>query len=169
MKKLILLFAAFGLLLASCQKNLDTATDAPLIDASKAQLLMHGYWQLTGYTINPNVNDTNAHAVDNYPQIPGCEKDNLYKFQSKSLLSIFEGQSKCVLSAPDSVDYTYSLTNNEMHIKIWANPDDVDNSILYNADISYPTTSQFILKYNIYDSTTTLTSGYKRTYTKVTP
>ena len=169
MKKLLLIFAAFGLLMTSCQKDLDTATDAPLIDASKAQLLMNGYWQLTGYTINPNVNDSNAFPVDYFPPIPGCEKDNLYKFQSKTLLTIFEGNSKCILSAPDSVDFTYSLTNDEQHIKIWSVPDDMEHSTIYDADITYPTTKKFIIYYKIYDDVSELTSGHTRTFEKLEP
>lgn len=167
MKKLLLIFAAFGLLMTSCQKDLDTATDAPLIDASKAQLLMHGMWQLTGYTINPNINDSNAYAVDYFPPIPGCEKDNLIKFQSKSLMTIHEGLSKCVLSAPDSVDFSYSLTNDDQRITIWSNPDDMANSILYDGDITYPSLNKFVLYYLVYDEVSEITSGHTRTYEKV--
>ena len=167
MKKLLLVFAAFGLLMTSCQKDLDTATDAPLIDASKAQLLMNGLWQLTGYTINPNINDSLAFPVDYFPPIPGCEKDNLLKFQSKSLMTIHEGFSKCVLSAPDSVDYSYSLTNDDQRIKIWSNPDDMENSIIYDAAITYPSLKKFVMVYEVYDNVSEITSGHTKTFEKV--
>jgi len=167
MTKLLLIFAAFGLLMASCQKDLDTATDAPLIDASKARLLMDGYWQLTAYTVNPDFNDSTAFPTDVFPQMPGCEKDNLYKFVSPTLLSIQEGATKCGLSAPDSVDYVYSLTNNESHFTVWSNPDDLEHSLVYDAEITYPSTKKFIIVYHVYNDATKLTSEHIKTFEKI--
>lgn len=164
MKKLILFFAAFSILFTSCQKSDE---DLNPIDASKVKLLMDGYWKLTDYKVLPDVSDSTAFQMDLYTPIPGCEKDDFYKFVSPSIFTKYEGDSKCTVSAPDSVQFYYQLTENENHLIMWSNPDDREHSIIYDAQITYPSLKKFILVYRIYSENTELTSEHTKTFQKM--
>lgn len=164
MKKLLLIFAAFSLVFASCEKNEDDTTP---IDASKQKLLMDGYWQLTNYMVVANVDDSLSFPEDQFTPIPGCTKDNLFKFLTSSTYVMYEGETKCTLGAPDSTMYSYQLLDNEKKIEFWSNPDDRENSIIYNAEITYPSLEQYILTYRVYDENEEITSEHVRTYSKM--
>jgi hypothetical protein len=163
MKRMILFVAGLSLL-ASCSKNVES--DTP-IDASKSKMLMDGSWQLKAYMVNPNIYDSLAVPQDMYTPMEGCVKDNFYIFASTSSLIQYEHFHKCQVSAPDSIVLNYTLTNNEKHIKVWANPEDVDHSIILDGDITYPSIDSFVVDYQVYDSVSEVTSGHTKTYVKM--
>lgn len=166
MRKL-LLFTLGICLFASCSKNLDT--NGP-IDASKQKMLMSAKsWQLRAFTLNPHLEDTNSVAYSIYNTIPDCQKDNYYIFNSQTTVSLYDHYLKCTLSEPDTIAYSYSLTNNEKHLKVWSDPHDPQNSIVMEGDMTYPSIDTFILTYETYDANADSTAQYVKTFVRYTP
>jgi len=143
MKKVIFALAICAAIV-SCQKEEDTKP----IDVSKTVYLMDKGWIVKGWTFRANVNDTLAPADSSYfNSINGCEKDNILVFNTTSKATIYEGGSKCDQQAPDSVEYYYTLSNNDNNIRIYGSPDDIDNTTYINGDITYSSIDTFSIKY----------------------
>ena len=162
MKKIILAFACCSLF-ASCVKD----EDKDPIDVSKTTYLMDDSWQLKVYTWLPDIADSASTPVDVYTPIPGCEKDNFFVFNTTNRTSLYEGMAKCIVSAPDSIAYGYTLSNNDKHLEIFTDPDGENHDILLAGDMTYPTIDTFVMTYlkqNPQDSTKT--SRYVRKYVK---
>lgn len=165
MKKL-LLFALGACLFAACNKNLDN--EGP-IDASKQKMLMDKAWQLKAYTVNPNINDTNSFPQDQYQNLPDCIKDNYYIFNDARTLSLYDHYQKCTMSEPDTTAYIYSLTNDEKYLTVWSDPNDPVHSTVMYGNMTYPSVDSFLLTWQVYDSTSKITSEYVQTYIKMIP
>lgn len=164
MKKLVLFLAAFSVFFASCEKSEE---DKNPIDASKVRLLMDGYWQLTGFYLVEDIDgETPGFPIDLYTPMPGCEKDNIFKFTSSSTFMTYEMDSKCSMSAPDEYEWYYQLSQAEKHITMWSNVDDRENSIVFDGEIFYPKLTEFYIKYKVYNPTTEKMDEYSRYYTK---
>lgn len=163
MKKLLLAGLGFTLLFASCKK---ADEDKQPIDVSKTKMLMSGKWQLKAYIFVNDINDPTSMQLDHYTPLPGCEKDNFFIFNTTSNVSLYEGKTKCAITAPDSTVYSYRFTNDEKYIQIYGNPDDVDNSLLLWGDVKYPSVDSFVVHYTTYNETTEVTSGHTKTYVK---
>lgn len=164
MKKIILALACCSALFASCVKD----EDKDPIDVSKTTYLMDGRWQLKVFTWLPDIGDSTSTPVDVYTPLPGCQKDNFYIFNTQTRTSLYEGNSKCNVSDPDSVVYGYNLTNNDQHLEIFTNPDDANHEIRLAGDMTYPTIDTFVITYlkqNPQDSTKT--SRYTEKYVKI--
>jgi hypothetical protein len=163
MRKLLLAGLGLTLLFASCKK---AEEDKQPIDVSKTQMLMDGRWQLKAYIFVNDINDPTSMPLDHYTPIAGCEKDNFLIFNNRTQVSLYEANTKCVNTAPDSTVYNYSFTNDEKYLKVYGNPDDVDNTLFLYGDMKYPSIDSFIVYYTTYDETTEVTSGHTKTYVK---
>lgn len=141
MKKIIFALASCAVL-ASCVKEKDKEP----IDVSKTTYLLDGRWQLKSYIRYNDLNDTLS-VSDALTPMSGCEKDNYFDFTSANTVFQHEGNSKCEITAPDSLEYRYSLTSDDRYLRIWSNPDDADNSIVLAGDIKYPSIDSFVLSY----------------------
>jgi hypothetical protein len=162
MNKIILSLAACAMI-ASCTKK----EDKDPIDVSKTTLVMDGKWQLKAISWLPDVNDPTSFPVDDFSPLPGCEKDNFLIFKTKSNVTLFENGSKCSISAPDSIEYMYTLTNDDKFIRIYANAEDPANSSILAGDVKYPTVDSFIVTYTKTNpQNNDLTSRYVKTYVK---
>ncbi len=164
MRKLVLLFLALGLTLASCDKE-DNTYDP--IDVSKAKLLINGVWQLKSYTYNPNIDDEESVLADLFTEIPGCVKDNLHFFRPTGTFVMEEGYTKCIMTAPDSVEYFYRLEENENRIIVWADPEDEENSILMYGKLECPSIDTFIYSYQVYDEELKINSEHKQVFVNI--
>ncbi len=163
MRKLLLAGLGLTLLFASCKK---AEEDKQPIDVSKTKMLMDGSWKLKSYIFINDVNDPTSMPLDYYTPLAGCEKDNFFVFNTRSAVTLYEGNTKCAATAPDTIAYNYSFENDEKYLRIFANPDDVANSTILAGDITYPAPDSFIVKYTSYNETTEVTSGHTKTYVK---
>jgi hypothetical protein len=162
MKKVILALAICATIV-SCQKKEDTDP----IDVSKTTYLMNGKWKLKFSTWLPDMNDSASFPVDVYTPLSGCQKDNYYKFNTINRTTLYEGGSKCALSDPDSTIYGYRLTQNDLHLEIYTDPDAVDHNTILAGDVTYPRIDSFVVTYtgpNPQDSSKT--SKYVKAYVK---
>lgn len=165
MKKFFL-FALGICLFASCAKNVD---EDGQVNATKQKMLMDKAWQLRGYMIDPDINDSTDIPVNAYTPIPDCKKDNYLIFNDDHTVSEYDHYIKCAMTDPDTVAYNYSLTNNENHLMVWSNPDDVDHSVVMDGDMTYPSIDTFILTFQVYDSIQKITSEHVQTFVKYIP
>lgn len=163
MRKLLLAGLGFTLLFASCKK---AEEDKQPIDVSKTKMLMDGRWQLKAYVFVNDINDPTSMPLDYYTPIAGCEKDNFYIFNNSNTVSLYEATTKCAATAPDSTVYNYLFTNDEKYLRMFGNPDDIDNSLVLAGDVTYPSVDSFVVKYTTYNETTEITSGHTKTYVK---
>jgi hypothetical protein len=162
MKKVILALAICATIV-SCQKKEDTDP----IDVSKTTYLMNGTWKLKFSTWLPDINDSTSFPVDVYTPLPGCEKDNFYKFNSINRTTLYEGGSKCDQTSPDSIVYGYKLTQNDQHLEIYTDPDAVDHSIVLAGTTTYPRIDSFVVTYTApHPQDSTKTSRYVKAYVK---
>ena len=137
------------------------------VDASKGKMLMHGSWQLSDYRYTPDIAAEVPVTMDYYTPLPGCQKDDYMIFNSGSLVSKYQGLTKCSINDPDSIVYNYSLEQDEKFLRIWGNPDDPENSVLMAGDITYPDVRTFIITYLATNPTDEeLTSRHTLTFTK---
>lgn len=143
MKKLILALSCCALVAVACTP--EEATQP--IDASKARMLKDGSWQLKAYILIPDIAAEIPMPQDVYIAMPGCQKDDYIVFNNDYVLSIYQGLTKCNITDPDSVVYQYTLENDEKFLRVWANPDDPDNSVLMAGDVTYPSVDSFIMTY----------------------
>ena len=51
-----------------------------------------------------------------------CTKDNIYTFKSDSTGTMDEGLTKCIAASPQTVPFTWSLTNNQTVLTSTVNP-----------------------------------------------
>jgi hypothetical protein len=162
MKKAILALAICATIV-SCQKKEDTDP----IDVSKTTYLMDGGWKLKFSTWRPDINDSASFPIDVYEPIPGCEKDNFYKFNTTNRVSLHEGGSKCVQTNPDSTVYGYVLTQNDSHLEIYTDPDAPNHSIVLAGNVIYPRIDSFSVTYTApHPTDSTKTSQYVKAYVK---
>ena len=163
MKKVIFALAICASIV-SCQKKEDTDP----IDVSKTVYVMDKKWELKAYTWLPDINDSASFPVDEYTPLPGCQKNNYLIFNTINRVSEYEGDTKCNVNDPDSTVYGYILSNNDAHLQIYSNPDDVTHQIYFDGDVKYPSIDTFIVTYhgpNPADSN--LISEYVKTYVKI--
>ncbi|KAA5534834.1 hypothetical protein F0919_09510 [Taibaiella lutea] len=163
MKKVIFALAICASIV-SCQKEEDTKP----IDVSKTVYLMDKSWVVKAWSIRPDVSDTLSAPDSTYfNSINGCEKDNYLVFNSSSRASIHEGSSKCDQQAPDSVMYGYTLSNNDSHILIFTNPDEVDHGTYIDGEIKYASIDTFSIKYRLpKPGDSSITQEFIKTYVK---
>jgi hypothetical protein len=164
MKKLLFVLAA-SIAIMSCQKEEDTKN----IDVSKVPYLMDKKWQLKGKLWLPDVNDTTSFYVDVYTNIAGCEKDNYFIFNTSNRVSLYQGDQKCDINAPDSTVMGYTLTQNDKHLLIFGSPDeDIEHPTILAGDAEYPSIDTFKITYTAgHPTTPDVTSKYVETYVKL--
>ncbi len=165
MKKLILAFAACAVI-ASCQKKADTET----IDVSKTTYLMNGYWQLKAFIWLPDIDDPASTPVDIYTPLPGCDKDNTYKYNTKTTVTEYEGGSKCNTTDPDSTVMNYALTNDDKFLTVFGDPADIPNTTIFAGEVTYISIDSFTVMYTEPNpQNQDLTSRYTMTFVKTIP
>ncbi len=114
MKKMIYLtvVACLFMLLPACEKN---NTPKP---KTKAELLVQASWKFKSASAN------GADVSNQVPPFDPCKKDNILTFTVTGTNSgtgvVAEGSTKCDPADPDSVPFTWSLTNNETTLNISA-------------------------------------------------
>lgn len=165
MKKL-LLFVLMAGLFVSCEKNLD---QDGVVDASKRRMLMDKAWQMTSYTVNPDIDNEQTQPVDVYTGIPECTKDNYFIFNDSFHVSQYDHYVKCSLSDPDTLEMFYQLYENETQLRVWQDNDDPDNTVVMQGNMTYPSVNEFILTWHVYDENTELTAEHVQTFRKVVP
>mgnify|MGYP000886972399 CR=1 FL=1 len=166
MKKfLYAILAASTLFFSSCTKE----EDDNKIDISKPVMLQRGYWQMTSYKVQANYYDPEQFPVEQIETLDQCLKDNVWVFTSDTELKIEENFMKCVITDPDVRYLYYDIYGSDTWIKIWSNPDDIDNSIVLNGEIKNISADEFIVKSTTYDEATQITTLHVRGFTKYIP
>lgn len=151
MKKYLLAIAALALLaLGSCTKEEDDAD----IDVSKSVYLVDGYWRMTSFLVNNDIDNEFSPTTETFEFLDGCIKDNVYTFNSKSSLTINEDRLKCNVNSPDEQQYYYSITEGDSYIKIWSNPDNPDASIFMDGTIETISVKKFTISKKYWNATT---------------
>ena len=151
MKKILLALSSCILLItASCTKEIDDKS----IDVSKPVYLQESYWMLTSLIENLDYDNEDSPDKERFPFLNDCIKDDVYEFETTSNFSVAEHHLKCNASNPDKTNYFYAISNNDSHIKIWSNPDDIDNSIYMQGTITTINTRKFTIKTVTYNKTT---------------
>ena len=101
----------FMILWASCSKSHSN-------NNSTATLVTQSSWKYdtSGIDLNKDgivdIGDTT---------VKPCVKDNIYTFKSDSTGTIDEGATKCNVSDPQTVPFTWSLTNNQTVLTVTGN------------------------------------------------
>jgi hypothetical protein len=162
MKKIILALACCATIV-SCQKKEDTDP----IDVSKTTYLKDKTWKLTFFTWLPDINDPASFPFDSFTVMLGCQKDNYFKFNAGNRVTRYDGNSKCSQTDPDSVVYGYALTDNDTHLRIYAEPDIPEPPTYLAGTITYPAIDSFVLTYTApHPQDSSKTSRYVRAYVK---
>ena len=164
MKKVILALSICATIV-SCQRQQENVVP---IDVSKTVYLMNDAWQLKASTWKADITDTINGPVDQYTSLPSCQKDNYWIFNSPSVVTMYEGKTKCNINAPDSTVYGYTLTNNDNYLTIYNGPVGSPNNTVYlEGNMAYPSIDTFVLTYQAPDPLdTSKTSQYVQTYVK---
>lgn len=165
MKKFLFAILAVALAFSSCTKEEDDND----IDVSKKAMITQGYWQMTSYKVQADYYDPEQFPVEQIETLDQCLKDNVWVFTSDKEMKIEENFMKCVITDPDVKYFFYEVYGNDTWIKIWSNPDDIDNSILYNGEIKTINADNFIIKTTTYNSSNDKTTLHVRGFTKYIP
>jgi hypothetical protein len=104
--KYALLLLTLSTILLSCSKD----------DAAKKDALTTGTWKLTGGMTD--YNKDGVYEEDYYAILAGCEKDNIYTFQSGGSEIVDEGPTKCIDSNPQTRTSTWSFKNNQKELQL---------------------------------------------------
>jgi hypothetical protein len=106
----------FVLPFVACKKNGSSGSNGP---SATVKLITQATWKFdtSGVDQNhdgiPEIGDTS---------IKPCEKDNTYTFRVDSTGTMDEGATKCHVGDPQTVPFTWKLTNNETVMTSNANP-----------------------------------------------
>jgi hypothetical protein len=93
-----------------CKKNDDEKV------VSKTELLTTGSWKLTAVMADEDANGT--YETDEFASFSDCFKDNYLTFPPNGNLESNEGPTKCSPSDPQTETATWTLTQNETHLKV---------------------------------------------------
>lgn len=94
---------SFTLLLVSCDKDKDPAPK------TKTQLLVQANWKFKTATAN---------GGDVSILINDCQKDNLLSFSASGAGNVNEGASKCTVTDPNDIPFTWSFASGETIINV---------------------------------------------------
>jgi len=103
--KYVLFISAAAAFLFSCSRN------GGGIDPAREQALTTGSWKLSAYTTDYDKDGT--YEENTFVILADCEKDNIYTFQAGSNLIKDEGLTKCISSNPQTMNWTWSFTDNQ--------------------------------------------------------
>jgi len=159
MRKLLFAVAGLALFTASCKKE-------DPIDTSKTKYLMDDYWRLTKSIYISDISDPLNLGSDIYPDMMACVKDNFMKFNTASTYTVYDHYVKCSPGDPDTREFFWQLSNNETHLKIFADPALPDETVYLQGDMTYRSIDTFILTYTTFDEDTEITSRTTNTYVK---
>lgn len=161
MKKVLLALSSILLLMtASCTKEIDDQD----LDVSKPVYLQDSYWMLTSLIVDPDYGGDNSAPNETFPTLADCEKDNVFDFRTDTEYIVDESFLKCNANNPDQATYYYMITQNDSYIKIYSNPEDIDNSVLMQGEIETISIYKYTIKVLTYDENTELTEMKLYTY-----
>lgn len=160
MRKLLFAVAGLALFTASCKKE-------DPIDTSKTKYLMDDYWQLTKSMYIADVTNLLDMGTDIFPDMMACEKDDFMKFNTSSTYTVYDHFIKCSPGDPDERPFFWLLSNNETHLKIYADPAMPDETVYLEGDMTYQSIDTFVLTYTTFDEDSEVTSRTTNTYVKV--
>lgn len=106
MKKTFLFpfLAILILFLSSCTKNDDGDTSKP-----KSELIVSSPWKFSKATVL---------GIDASSYFDACQKDNIATLKADGTGTLDEGPTKCDSGSPQSVSFTWALTNNETTLQV---------------------------------------------------
>jgi len=113
MKYFILAFSVI-LIYASCSKS-----STPTV--SRQATLRTGRWKISSGSLTvklPNGKDSSLNYMN---FIPACHLDDYIDFNSPNYGAVFSGVTKCNPGDPDSVTFTYNLSDNDNELSINSN------------------------------------------------
>lgn len=90
--------------LSSCTKKNDGDTTKP-----KSELIVSSPWKFSKATIL---------GVDASSYFEDCQKDNVATLQANGTGTLDEGPTKCDSGSPQSISFTWALTNNETTLQV---------------------------------------------------
>jgi hypothetical protein len=105
MRYFLLGLSALVIFAASCNKKAPQATN------TNENILRSGRWKVSGGSVTyklPSGKDTDIRALNN---LATCNQDDYLVFDSLFNAVIYSGGTKCNAASPDSVRFTWSLTN----------------------------------------------------------
>jgi hypothetical protein len=110
------------ILWASCTKSHSTETPDPISSGSNSTvtLITQTTWRYD--TSGIDLNKDGIVDVGNDTLITPCEKDDIYTFKSDSTGIVDEGATKCDPADPQTLPFSWELTNNQTVLTSNFNP-----------------------------------------------
>ena len=106
------------ILWAACSKS--HSTENPNGQSTTVTLITQTTWRYD--TSGVDLNKDGIVDVGNDTLITPCEKDDIYTFKSDSTGIIDEGATKCNAADPQTLPFSWGLTNNQTVLTSSANP-----------------------------------------------
>ena len=109
----LLFLLLLTLIFSGCEKDEDK-------EPTKEQLLMAKNWNATSIPTSGTISTplgSSQFQLDYITQMPACQKDNFLKFESNGKVTMDEGASKCITGNPQTLQGTWSLSNNQLTIQ----------------------------------------------------
>ena len=94
-------------------------------EATIAQLLTDGDWQLSTVTIDPPVVVDGVVITNYYGQMYEYDKDNILSFQTNGTLTTDEGATKEFPSDPQTKSGSWLLSADEQELTVWTSEDTI--------------------------------------------
>lgn len=148
--------------LSSCDKQ-------ETVDVTKTGYLYNRGWQIIGLRSTSNVDVEEPIWVNLYDAMDPCKKDDYYFFSTKSSGAVYDHFIKCALSDPDSVQFWFSVSEDDQFIKVYSNPEDVEGSILVQGKITTPHIDTFKVNHRYWNPTTELNEEIEFTFKHFVP
>jgi hypothetical protein len=109
----LLLLFLLTLVFTGCDKDEDK-------EPTKEQLLMAKNWNATSIPTSGTISTpfgSSQFQLDYITQMNACQKDNFLKFEANGKVIMNEGPSKCSPGDPQTLEGTWSLTDNLLTIQ----------------------------------------------------
>ncbi len=112
-KYFIITLSLAAVLFAACSKKATIPVD------TQKDWLRNSKWKIASGTLTvkkPNGKDTVLNYLD---WIPACNKDDYFGFNTATTGSFFNGGVRCAPSDPDSISFTYELSNDNKYLSLY--------------------------------------------------
>lgn len=160
MKKILLLLGLgilFSTIFTSCEKK-------DPIDVTKNAYLFERAWKLKDIQFTLNIEDEFPVWVDEFTSMEPCKKDDYLYFHTKNSGAVFDYFIKCAASQPDSINFWFSITENDQMISIYTDPEDIDNSTIMWGQMETPNINEFRILQRVFNDSTETTTQRVYTY-----
>lgn len=126
-----LLMAGSGLFLTNCKKDTKDPEPAPVVTPKQrnTERLTGKNFKLVSLTVQPGLF---GGETDLYSQMPDCEKDNIFRYDTPNIFKQDEGAAKCDTNAPQTETGTWVWNTDETIITTVFKGETVSYKVLTN-------------------------------------